>query len=245
MKHRLLLATAVLLSIFVVPQELFAGPQPEKNAGIWENFSATVKEEVENEFSKIIDPQIKRWEITNLSLPGEANIPQDSDSFRIIPIGAPRGKRISFSIEFMSNDSLIKRLSGSATINSFTDVVVAKSQISGGSPISFEMISLEEKAVSLPIGDLCTELADVEGQVAERRIAAGRIVKKSSIKRAPDVRTGDMVLLIAESQKVKITMQGIARQDGEIGETITVLNVRSNKRVSGRVIGQSIIQVAF
>ena len=236
---------AALLSVFAIPMHLSAATQTEKIAGSWENFSESVKDEVESEFSKVLDPQVKRWEISRINLPGEANIPDDFDNFRIVPVGSPRGKRISFAIEFLNKDSLIKRLNGTATLKAYADIVVAQSHISAGTLISPDMLSLEEKAVSLPIGDFCTELAEVEGQVAERRIAAGYAVKKSSIKSSPDVKAGEMVLLIAESQKVKITMQGIAREDGAIGETISVLNTRSNKKIFGRVIGQSVIQVVF
>ena len=82
-------------------------------------------------------------------------------------------------------------------------------------------------------------------QVTGRNILPGRAILRSGLAKAADVKAGDVVTIVAESDSVKLTTRGIAKKDGAIGEVIQVINVRSNKKLYAKVVDSGTVQVAF
>lgn len=57
------------------------------------------------------------------------------------------------------------------------------------------------------------------------------------------VRAGARVVLVARVGAVRVITYGIARQSGAMGERVAVENLRSGKRVWGRVSGEGVVEV--
>ena len=62
---------------------------------------------------------------------------------------------------------------------------------------------------------------------------------------AKEVRRGDVVQLLAESDHLKISTRGIAKEDGCPGERIRISNLRSRKIVYGQIIDARTARVEF
>jgi flagella basal body P-ring formation protein FlgA len=61
----------------------------------------------------------------------------------------------------------------------------------------------------------------------------------------PVVRKGDVVQVLAESAQLKITTQGVAQENGGVGQKIQVMNVASKKNVLARIIDAQTVKVDF
>ena len=113
------------------------------------------------------------------------------------------------------------------------------------SVVTREMLDIVRREISLPADDFCTEIAQVTGQQAKRTIRARGAVRKSELEAPPTIRSGEIVMIIADNENIKITARGIAKSDGAMGQTIPVVSLRSNKKIHARVIGDGTVRVAF
>lgn len=243
-------AVAVAVVALLLPASLNAGslnrgPSTAEFAVTAETFAEDIRHEVENLLIEVLDPAVSEWEITELKLPRAEKLPVYFDMVKVFLNGRQRGRSLAFSIEFIQNDKIIRRLHGSARVELKADVVVAETEIARGSLLRAEMLSIEKRVVPLGPLTLCTDIAQVTGKAAKRRIAAGREINKGYIAIPPDVMAGEVVMIKAENEKIKVTAKGIARQDGAIGDVIQVLNSRSNRKLQAMVIGRSKVQVLF
>ncbi|GMT42794.1 MAG: hypothetical protein IEMM0002_1205 [bacterium] len=186
------------------------------------------------------------FRILEIKPPPARMLPADFDAFNVT--GSPseaRGKTRVLSFVFYKNKRIIKRLRIPVKVELFGDVVSAKTVIRRGDAITPEMLEIAKSALQLPATDFYTEIASAKGLVAVRNIKPGRAILRSDIVKPPDVRSGEIVLMVAERENVVITAKGIAKKDGKIGESIPVVNLRSNKKIYARVIGEGRVRVAF
>lgn len=189
---------------------------------------------------------VSEYRILNISVSGNEKIPAEFDDYRLNVRHASKGMETMIGeVTFYSNNNEIKRMNVSAKIEIKAEVIVAAERISKGTTITEGMLRMEKIIVHGPVNDFCTDLADVAGHVAERNIQPNLPVAKANLAKAVDVRAGDLVLLTAENSEVKLTTRGVAKKDGNIGELIPVLNLRSNKRLFGRVVDAGTVQVNF
>lgn len=201
---------------------------------------------VEARLRETIAPPVIEWRITDINLPPAALIPADFDEYRLTEGHvAANGKVRTIVFNFYKNGKFIKKLGVVCRLELFADIVVAKTTVRRGSVITREMLDIVRREVTLPADDFSTEIAQVTGQQAKRTIRARGLLRKSDLEPVPTIRSGEIVMIVADNGNIKITARGIAKSDGAMGETIPVLSLRSNKKIHGRVIGDGTVQVAF
>ena len=59
------------------------------------------------------------------------------------------------------------------------------------------------------------------------------------------LKKGDNVTILAESGPIRITDMGQAKQDGAVGNKITVLNLTSKKIIMAEVMNPNLVKVIF
>jgi flagella basal body P-ring formation protein FlgA len=59
----------------------------------------------------------------------------------------------------------------------------------------------------------------------------------------PAVRSGEVVQLRVTSGSLQISAEGVAAQDGEIGDVIRIVNPSSGRTLRGRVVGPRVVEV--
>ena len=83
------------------------------------------------------------------------------------------------------------------------------------------------------------------GKRAKTNIGIGRVIYKSMVEIPPVIKRGQRVLIVAESDTLKVTAPGVAKEDGRIGELIKVQNLLSKKVVIGKVVDAQTVKVRF
>lgn len=96
----------------------------------------------------------------------------------------------------------------------------------------------------LPEGSM-TDLKQAEGMSLRRRMTPGQPILSRDLSKVDVVNRGEMVTILAISGSLKVTSSGVARQSGAVGETITVVNSRSQKSILATVIAPNTVQVHF
>ncbi|PKI14784.1 flagellar basal body P-ring formation chaperone FlgA [Colwellia sp. 12G3] len=194
-------------------------------AYLTEQFPSTEEENVRISVAHL-DPRIS---INPCKIPLTANIPEKSSTRNV-------------NIKISCDESISWKIYLSAKIEITKAVLIAKSTISKGEKLDDSNIELAYIPINRIRGDKLTDINIVFGAKAEKRIAKGRTISKSSICL---ICKGDFVTIIASSSTFSIKARGVALSSGNINEQIRVKNSRSNKIITPRVktINQVVINL--
>ena len=83
------------------------------------------------------------------------------------------------------------------------------------------------------------------GAALKTSLVAGEPLRDRALGKNILVRRGDLVTLQAGQGNLSATTQAEAREDGALGDTITVTNVVSKKNVRGRITGPGRVEVIY
>ncbi len=240
------LACLTLLTVTLAAASAGAAEQRAISAASDAKTAAFFQKALSDHLAKTLSDTVSEYRVLNISASGNEKIPTQFDDYRLTVLRTSKGgETIIGEVTFYNKGTEIKQIGVSARIEMQAEVVVANERISKGTVITEGMLRMEKIVIHGPATDFCTDFAEVTGQVAERSIQPNRPVPKANLAKAVDVKAGDLVLMVAENDEVKLTTRGVAKKDGSIGELIPVLNLRSNKRLFGRVVDAGTVQVNF
>ena len=123
------------------------------------------------------------------------------------------------------------------------DVAVARSDIARGDVIAED--DLEYKAVPAirANGSVVRAITDVAGMEARRALKAGELIRSGDLKRPTMVAKGSTVTMVFEAPGMRLSAVGRALTEGAEGDTITVLNPTSFRKVEALVIKAGTVRV--
>lgn len=119
-------------------------------------------------------------------------------------------------------------------------VVIVSNAVSPGTLLSkdnLQVIDMDKKRLRN------TTFADIDsvlGARVKRRLISGRPVEPDDL---CFVCKGDNVVISAESQFMYVKTNGVALEDGNVGETIRVKNSRSNKNLLAQIVNTHEVKV--
>ncbi len=116
-------------------------------------------------------------------------------------------------------------------------VLVTTRALRKGDSLTAADVTHRLENVSKSRGDYMTNLAALKGQTLRRSISAGTVLEPEFFERTAIIRQGDRVAIISGNRGFRITVTGVAQQDGAMGETIRVKNSSSGKTLTGTVEG--------
>lgn len=218
----------------------------QKEASEQADFAGWLSELVKSYLTAELDRPGQTIESIKINVPASIRPPEDYDSFEItIPHRGGQGYKVFLLVSFRSKERTVTRLNVIAEVKVLRDVVVAKRSISRGAVLGGDELEVVSKTVG-PLEKLTvSEISRVAGMQATRNIRAGAILRLNQLSWPKMVRAGDVVSVIARSGSMVITVTGEARQDGNKGEWIKVINTESKKTISARVTGPGEVKVKF
>ena len=119
-------------------------------------------------------------------------------------------------------------------------VVVLNTAVSPGTILTTENTRIVEVNKKQLRTSTFSEQEDVLGARLKRRTRAGQPIIPGQL---CFVCKGDKVQIAAQLAGLQIKTTGVAQQDGNVGDTITVKNSRSNKLVHGKVQSTDLVTV--
>jgi flagella basal body P-ring formation protein FlgA len=184
--------------------------------------------------------------IKDIQVADSLQLPNGRLTFKVIP---PRNRdllgKIPFSVHFDVNGKLYKRVWATATVEVLAEVVITKKPVGRHKPITEDDIELTKMDLAkLPSG-VITDPEAVLGKRTRRAVGAKTVLRADLVESPPLVKRGDVVVIIAESSRLKITALGEVKKKGRLGESIPVMNYDSKKILYGRVLDSSTVKVEF
>ena len=127
-------------------------------------------------------------------------------------------------------------------IRRFREVLVTLSPVRRGEPLEGK-VGIKRMEISHFFGKPLTDINQIKNKVASRLLMSGRIVTDLDIKDPELVRKGDIVTMVGIKGNLRITIKGIARTGGSLGEMVKVMNPSTRRIIVGRVVGFGVVEV--
>ena len=81
--------------------------------------------------------------------------------------------------------------------------------------------------------------------MAKRPLKAGQVLRQSDVAVAPVIHKNDLIRVVVKTGQMTLSVQGKALQDAALGQTVRVVNVASNRQLSGTVVDAGTVAVGF
>ena len=188
----------------------------------------------------------KTVRIKEIRVPKNVILPKGRVAYQV---AAPRSPELmgkcSIAVDFSVDGHSQKKVWTTATIEILGPVVVTRKPLGRHKPITEDDIELQTMDISdLPNG-IFTDPETVLGKRTRRAIGAQTPLRVDLIELPPLVKRGDLVVIVAESNGLKITTLGQVKKRGRLGERIPVINMDSKKILYARVIDSNTVKVDF
>ena len=131
------------------------------------------------------------------------------------------------------------------TVYEMAQIPVPKRLISAGATISADDLEWQPVQLRRLSGNSLTDAEQLIGRVAKRPLKAGQILRQSDVAVSPVIRKNDLIRLVVKTGQMTLSVQGKAMQDAALGQTIRVINVNSNRQLSGTVVDAGTVAVGF
>jgi len=150
---------------------------------------------------------------------------------------------VRLKAEVRVNGILQNKVTLCAWLDIFETVVCVSRNLKRGRVISQNDLYMDRRNISDMVEDVVMDKDQVVGLMAKHNIKADDILKQWVLKKNPVVKRGDMVTILVLSRGLRITAPGKVLDDGFKGDSISVLNTMSDKKIFARVIDTSTVQV--
>lgn len=157
---------------------------------------------------------------------------------------AIRKGRNSIPVEIVVNDKVYRTVQVSVNVRLVASVPVASKAIARGEEVNAGNVAMQERDITTLPDDILTAMPET-GWTACLPIAEGSVLRGSWVSAPPAVISGDRVLVVVSSGSVKVTEQGIAAQDGRIGDRIRVRLSGEGREVRGTVSGPGLVEISI
>lgn len=170
-------------------------------------------------------------------------IPDDAE-VSVVPRGRPKGSTV-INLDVKREGRLIKRLPLSLRVLPFAWVPVAKKDVDSREVLKPENIRWQREEVTRTYGTWPEKPEEFRERTwwARRTIRRGDILTYDRIEPRPEIARGDFVEMVSVKGGVIVSTDGIALQDGRIGDRVKVENPASGARLLGIVDGERVVMI--
>lgn len=142
-----------------------------------------------------------------------------------------------------SGPSIGKRFVVNGRYEEMVELPVATRRITGKEPITQADLTWASFPKRRILRETATSMEDLIGKAPRRSIAQGRPIAGDDVMQPLVVRKNDPITMTYENKMLRITANGVATQDGAVGERIGIRNATSQTTIYGVVTGPGAIVV--
>jgi flagella basal body P-ring formation protein FlgA len=163
----------------------------------------------------------------------------------VFPEQFHRGGPLSITLTLLVDGREVQKVRLQARVEIYGPVLTSKNQLKRNQEIGEKDVEVVRKNLSLLSADVLTDPREVQGKRMTLTVNNQEVLRTSMIETPPLFKKGDRVILIVENEYFKITTFGEAKEDGRKGERVKLMNITSQKEVSGKVLDAHTVHVDF
>jgi flagella basal body P-ring formation protein FlgA len=182
-------------------------------------------------------------DILPISFPSQLLVPEEGE-LRFTP---PQGRRfvgtILLPVEVLREGCIMNRDFIKMKVTARGSILVATKNLSRGHIIKEEDICIEERELSTISGSPAMNSNIVIGKMLNSTIKAGDVITVNMLSIPPAIRKGENIVIIAKIGSIEVETNGIALNEGMIGEIISVQNSLSGKKFNAVIIENGKVEI--
>ncbi|MFQ5705966.1 MAG: flagellar basal body P-ring formation chaperone FlgA [bacterium] len=174
-------------------------------------------------------------EIANISAAAE---------FRVLPSRGKikKGSQMIRCGLFLDNE-LLRRFAVRINVRVFQTVVVSNRPLSRLTLLADDFLSLSRRETTHISRTIYTSKDGLVGLRTRRFVQSGEIVTEDLVEVPPLIARGKEVRIIFKKDALEISVTGVSREDGRLGETIKVKCLETNKTFKANVVDATTVIV--
>ncbi|MBT2987879.1 MAG: flagella basal body P-ring formation protein FlgA [gamma proteobacterium symbiont of Ctena orbiculata] len=122
-------------------------------------------------------------------------------------------------------------------------VVSAIRDLARGQAITRADVTLKTMDTTRLLRGYYDSIDEVVGRTLKRRLTRGKAVTPSLLVVQKTIKRGEQVTIVAATGTIEVRMQGKAMNNGNPGDLIPVVNVKSKKKLQARVVSEGLVRV--
>ena len=188
-----------------------------------------------------LDVQLKK-----LGFSGEVALPAGNADFEVVSPQEWEGwGRASLALIVRVDDRVVKNIPLNVEVEALADVVVAVRAMERGMVLEKGDVALQKRDMATVPGRTCRNLEEVIGKRVRVGLRGNYPIRSDYLERLPLVKRGQLVTIIAENDKFRITSSGRVKGNGAEGDTVQVQGLNAQKDITAVVVDASTVRVEF
>lgn len=184
--------------------------------------------------------------IKKINVSNKVMLPRGEVGYKVAPIKNRRlVGTVPIPIHFSVDGTYHKKVWTTVNIEVLKKVVVTKGRMKRFQEITEADVVLKEMNLADLPSNVITNPDEVLGRRSKRTIGADVVLRTDLVEYPPLVKRGDVVLIVAESEGLRITAFGEVKKKGRQGERIMVENLASKKKINAYVLDSNSVRVNF
>lgn len=180
----------------------------------------------------------------SLELPGPFQVPAGKLSCEVHPSDPQILGSRRFTLIFRVDGQVVRNTALRGELEAIAPVVIAAGELRRGTILAQSDLNLAEMDLA-GVRNPCADPAELIGKKLKRTVRLGEAIDRQAVEFPAVISRGDLVTLTARKGALVLSATGVAREDGNAGETIVVRNSASQKDVRARVAGPGTVEVEF
>jgi flagella basal body P-ring formation protein FlgA len=186
--------------------------------------------------------RLKRFSISS----GATALPEGSLEYEIVAPQQWEGwGSTSLAVIVRQGERVLHNIAGRVEVEALAEMAIAVRQIDYGSIVTDSDVALKKLDVAGTQGHYLGNIADVVGKKTRSTIRANSPFRPDQLEKVALIKSGQIVTIVAENDRMRVTLTGKARNPGGEGDVINVQNMNSLKEFPARIIDATTVMVAF
>jgi len=205
--------------------------------------SEEIKRAVENAGPTLLRPGER---IRSLELSHPVRVPLGDYALQVVPPRAElRGTNRRFDVEVVVDARVVTTASVQARIDAVGPVVVARRPIARGAIVQADDLTVEERDLGTTSANVVSSIEQATGMQARVPLTAGTALTFRALENPLLVRRGDLVTVVVETFGMRLSVPGEVQEHGAEGESVRVVNLKSQQELAGRVVDRGVVLVHY
>ena len=185
--------------------------------------------------------------IKEIAVARDAVIPVGRVTYTVKPLDFSNIKsKTPVYVHLQVDGEWVKKILAIADIEIVEDVVVARHSLKRGRVVTEDDVYVRTMDVSDLPASIIKSTAGVLGKKVRRSVNALEVMRTDLVEQPMLVRRGDIVQIVAESEKLRISATGMVQGvGGREGDRIRVINVDSDRGVYAKVVDGKTVTVDY
>lgn len=154
------------------------------------------------------------------------------------------GKK-SLSVAILVDGKEFGKVKMSGDLQLYGEVVCTTRRISRHTVLGPDDLKVMRRNITMLDGNIVSSVEEAVGKRLTTSLRPGSVIHKHLIENPPMVKRGDMVTIVARSDRLQVTAPGEVRNAGAFGDLVRVKNLMSRREVYARVIDPGTVETEF